>query len=785
MAIDIYKHIEKEFPPEPGEVQRTLALLMMLNGLQSNPNLPGVEKFVLADVNEKWLQSKSMRISSGEVGADQGLVPPQSLFAAKGWNRSVCAMLVMVATYELGDALLKVILNDPLHKGVTLVSTAIRRRPNAFNLLHQCELMLCTGVAGEAALQSLQAFDNASAFASVYQVGKLEAGACTNLLKHMDQSTRDALRDLVRRHGQPKFILHDGLAAGIFNATYNGAGSGLQPWEACLQNTSEVLQRVCCAFKACCARFKELVPAGFYAKVESEIMATFMHRHADADLTALLTATVPPADLNKVSVFAAHLDKFHQEAQESKLQKAAELSAALLQTTWSQTELQIEDDMTKLRTWAAKFHLFASQQGGMDVQYLSGRYEKGKIAVCKYMQKRHCTVQHRSIVLAHGDIVEKQARSFDVSEVALAFNTSSHQGDKRKTSQQCLFATLAGHKVNELAKSKAMLGSITAVDRSRVSELQNPEEDKPLAAHWRVQQRGVTATRTVIEKILDGLSIKSQPVLVVDCMPNRFLEWSSACLSMQLEELTSMDNYRGPCMHYMGIFLEDDAALSRTLESTVAGKIMSDWIPDLVKNKYANSHGASLKTMSDMITADKDVATALKGSAGESSVQPSASGAATESPAVQGVRTLASPDYDGQPVPNFHRRVDFEEKPLDEFNASQTLHCCATLANSALKIGKTQNDGAWWIINETSQNVDLDSRELFGFNVGSFAEVPTGDASTLVDQIAWTVGSDMDVICLSTQEGTNIVKKLMTVADAVCSCTMYNQYESIPPKKTC
>ena len=40
-----------------------------------------------------------------------------------------------------------------------------------------------------------------------------------------------------------------------------------------------------------------------------------------------------------------------------------------------------------------------------------------------------------------------------------------------------------------------------------------------------------------------------------------------------------------------------------------------------------------------------------------------------------------------------------------------------------------------------------------------------------MDQIAWTVGSDMDVICLSTQEGTNIVKKLMTVADAVCSIT--------------
>jgi len=56
------------------------------------------------------------------------------------------------------------------------------------------------------------------------------------------------------------------------------------------------------------------------------------------------------------------------------------------------------------------------------------------------------------------------------------------------------------------------------------------------------------------------------------------------------------------------------------------------------------------------------------------------------------------------------------------------------LANSALKIGKTQNDGAWWIINETSQNVDLDSRELFGFNVGSFAEVPTGPFPELMVQ---------------------------------------------------
>lgn len=51
---------------------------------------------------------------------------------------------------------------------------------------------------------------------------------------------------------------------------------------------------------------------------------------------------------------------------------------------------------------------------------------------------------------------------------------------------QGLFATVSGHKVSEFNKSRVALGSISLVDRSRVSDLQNPEEDKPLAAHWRV-----------------------------------------------------------------------------------------------------------------------------------------------------------------------------------------------------------------------------------------------------------------------------------------------------------
>lgn len=39
---------------------------------------------------------------------------------------------------------------------------------------------------------------SASSLASTYQVGKLEAGACANLLQHISPTVREALKELVR-----------------------------------------------------------------------------------------------------------------------------------------------------------------------------------------------------------------------------------------------------------------------------------------------------------------------------------------------------------------------------------------------------------------------------------------------------------------------------------------------------------------------------------------------------------------------------------------------------------
>lgn len=48
-------------------------------------------------------------------------------------------------------------------------------------------------------------------------------------------------------------------------------------------------------------------------------------------------------------------------------------------------------------------------QAGLDLQYLTARYNRGKLAVGDLIQKRHSIVTHRTVSLAHGDVVEKQA----------------------------------------------------------------------------------------------------------------------------------------------------------------------------------------------------------------------------------------------------------------------------------------------------------------------------------------------------------------------------------------
>ncbi len=98
-------------------------------------------------------------------------------------------------------------------------------------------------------------------------MGRLESAAAVNLLTKVEPTVRQGLKDAVRRgpvrihflslsslssrlknmvmplrlHSQPKYILHEGLAAGVFNSDYNGASAQMQPWERHLLNSEPIL----------------------------------------------------------------------------------------------------------------------------------------------------------------------------------------------------------------------------------------------------------------------------------------------------------------------------------------------------------------------------------------------------------------------------------------------------------------------------------------------------------------------------------------------------------------
>ena len=110
----------------------------------------------------------------------------------------------------------------------------------------------------------------------------------------------------------------------------------------------ENLQRICGAYLACLAKFREQVPANHYNSAKEELDKAFLScnvsliinieycvtntrlhlhlsvthdirfrfnlRHADNDLVNLMSESVPPADTDRVQIFKSQMAKFVQKA---------------------------------------------------------------------------------------------------------------------------------------------------------------------------------------------------------------------------------------------------------------------------------------------------------------------------------------------------------------------------------------------------------------------------------------------------------------------------------------
>ena len=79
------------------DVQRQVAQLIMLNGMATDANQPGVEKLAATFLVPSWLLSPALDIDMEDGGAYLG---PQKIFMVKGWTRAVCCLTVAYALMD-------------------------------------------------------------------------------------------------------------------------------------------------------------------------------------------------------------------------------------------------------------------------------------------------------------------------------------------------------------------------------------------------------------------------------------------------------------------------------------------------------------------------------------------------------------------------------------------------------------------------------------------------------------------------------------------------------------
>ena len=81
------------------DVQHSLCQMILLNGVLTDANLPGVEKVCVTMVHSSWLEVPMHKVSKEDIGYEGDLAGPGCTFMVKGWNRSVSFLAVCLAGF--------------------------------------------------------------------------------------------------------------------------------------------------------------------------------------------------------------------------------------------------------------------------------------------------------------------------------------------------------------------------------------------------------------------------------------------------------------------------------------------------------------------------------------------------------------------------------------------------------------------------------------------------------------------------------------------------------------
>lgn len=382
------------------------------------------------------------------------------------------------------------------------------------------------------------------------------------------------------------------------------------------------------------------------------------------------------------------------------------------------------------------------------------------------------TSLERSTCVGHRRVLEDRLmQTMELHDVALQFKESQHANDKRKKVQPCAIGISQLHnKSSAFAKSKAVLtGQVGPCCRARVSDLLSLDADRPAGPSQRVQQRGVDGTKELLEALAEGLDENARKrIYVLDLLPNRFSEWSRAAWALQLKYLVTPS---GLDWRYLGYLSQDDADLYglTEIQNSLTGCMMKEYwdtcadagppkrvsaafeepMPQL-KTLARDGKQLKLPTSVRELLGSKadgiaDKISELNADRGGLQVvvagTPTASGPPTPRGAdhPEGSRTLCRPVFEADDRPINASRVvaNFEHLSQQEFELTKVIKVACKTSHESVQVALVQGRPLeLWLTNfEASVTADVGPMELFGFNVGSFQEKPTGTAQSLCDYL--------------------------------------------------
>lgn len=106
-AVDFFVLRHTQCMYETKDTQHALCQLILLNGMMTSADQPGVEKLCCTVTQSSWLCSPlaKVRVQEDLSFEDGSLAGPGSVYMVKGWHRSICCLTVCYAAFMVPEML--------------------------------------------------------------------------------------------------------------------------------------------------------------------------------------------------------------------------------------------------------------------------------------------------------------------------------------------------------------------------------------------------------------------------------------------------------------------------------------------------------------------------------------------------------------------------------------------------------------------------------------------------------------------------------------------------------